>query len=211
MNNKFVECIKNSFSEGLSDASKIDFLLDIYNISPKDIFMRFNFKEFDIVNRLRERSIINNEENIYELFHIQNIGCFTVDLNDSLDKLLMDEYNLTALELHKMKRLDQELFNIMEDYFYASVNNFMHQNHSLKMEGVEEQVFETLIYEYDDKIKEFIREVNNEALKSCPLCKNKVDIYFNADSQYIECPKCGLKTKTFVSEKDLVKYWNERD
>lgn len=212
MNNKFVECIKNSSIKYLNELDQIDILIRNYKISPKDLFMRFTFKESDIVFMLREKF---KNKNFKDIFHFESIESFTVDLEDHLDKLLMDEYNLTALELHQMKRLDQELFNIMEDYFNASVNDIMYQNGALNRPGVEEEVFGTLTYEHDDEIKELRRELINESLKCCPLCKDKVFIYENfiqeSEPKYsIFCNKCGLTTRKFKTEKELVKYWNTR-
>lgn len=212
MNNKFVECIKNSSIKYLNELDQIDILIRNYKISPKDLFMRFTFKESDIVFMLREKF---KNKNFKDIFHFESIESFTVDLEDHLDILLMDEYKLSANELHKMKRLEIELFNIMEDYFYASVNDIIYQNNNLYKLKVEQEVFVTLMHKHGDEIKKLKQELINESLKCCPICKNKVFIYENfiqeSEPTYsIFCNKCGLTTRKFETEKELVKYWNTR-
>lgn len=63
--------------------------------------------------------------------------------------------------------------------------------------------------------------MNNEDLKSCPCCGGEATIvqehnYSIDDSdelRWIECDKCGLRTKEFYSEKNeqkMIDTWNKR-
>ena len=49
-------------------------------------------------------------------------------------------------------------------------------------------------------------------LDSCPLCGCSASLWLNYErtALFIECDRCGCKTREFVSIPDAVKRWNTR-
>ena len=61
---------------------------------------------------------------------------------------------------------------------------------------------------YEDLKVKFANVSGNYKLDPCPLCGSEVEIHTSADSFYIQCPNCKLKTGYAEDKSSLVDYWN---